>query len=81
MCKYNKLPRCRCSSTSDSNGALSQDGTFPVVTVLCFRPIVSIFFMLDVIVKLFEVIPRTCEKRVPDEMHEFVMLTIGSPKP
>ena len=26
------------------NGALSQDGTFPVVTVLCFRPIVRVFY-------------------------------------
>ena len=28
------------------NGALSQDGTFPVVTVLCFRPIVRICYAL-----------------------------------
>ena len=28
------------------NGALSHDRTFPVVTVLCFRPIVRIFYAL-----------------------------------
>ena len=28
------------------NGALSQDGTFPLVPVLCFRPIVRIFYAL-----------------------------------
>ena len=55
------------------NMALSQDGTFPVVTVLCFRPIVCI--------SLLSVIVRTCEVKVSDETHKFVMLTISRPNP
>ena len=62
------------------NGALSQEGTFPVVRVLSFRPIVCMF-MLSVILELFEAIVRTRERRVSDEMHKFVMLTIGRPDP
>ena len=58
------------------NGALSQDGTFPVETVLCFRPIVRIF-ILSVIVKLFKAIVRICEIKVYDERHTFVLRVGG----
>ena len=75
MRKYNKFSRCRCRPTYSK---LSQDESFPVVTVLRFRPIVRIF-MLSVIVKLFEAIVRTCEIKVYDETHKFVMLTISRP--
>ena len=54
--------------------------TGSVETVLCFRPIVRIS-MPYVIVKLFEAIDRTCEIKVSDETHKFVMLTIRRPNP
>ena len=54
--------------------------TFPIVSVLCFRPIVRIF-ILSVIVKLFEANVRTCEIKVSDETHKFVMLMISKTYP
>ena len=55
------------------NGALSQYGTNPVVTVF---GLLYVFFMLSVIDKLFEVNVTTCEIKVSDETHKIVMLTI-----
>ena len=73
MCKYNRSPDADAGRLLIQNGALSQDGTFPVVTVLSFSPIVR-FFMLSVIVE-------TCEIKVSDETHKFFMLTISRPNP
>ena len=52
------------------NRALPQYAIFPVVAVLCFRPIVRI--LCSLIVKLFKAIVWTCEIRVSDEIHNLL---------
>ena len=47
----------------------------------CVLGLLFAFFMLAVIVKLFEVIVQTCEIRVFDEIYKFVRLMIGRPNP